>query len=77
MTIFGRTKKMTNESERIDELKRKVTQLEDELRIADRAKAAQRKLIDDLEKQVKKWKAYAGMYKRMAEMKDDPEVRDL
>jgi len=77
MTIFGRTKKMTNESERIDELKRKITQLEDELRMADRAKAAQRKLIDDLEKQVKKWKAYAGMYKRMAEMKDDPEVRDL
>jgi len=68
---------MTNESERIDELKRKITQLEDELRMADRAKAAQRKLIDDLEKQVKKWKAYAGMYKRMAEMKDDPEVRDL
>ena len=68
---------MTNESERIDELKRKVTQLEDELRMADRAKAAQRKLIDDLEQQVKRWKAYAAMYKRLSIMKDDPEVRDL
>ena len=53
------------------------TEKNKELQMADRAKAAQGKLIDDLEKQVRKWKAYAGMYKRMAEMKDDPEVQDL
>ena len=68
---------MTYETEKKKELERKIAQLEEELRMADRAKAAQRKLIDDLEKQVKKWKAYAGMYKRMAEMKDDPEVQNL
>ena len=68
---------MTYESEAIENLKMKISQLEDELRMADRAKSAQKKLIDALEKEVKKWKAYAGMYKRIAEMKDDPEVRDL
>lgn len=68
---------MTNESERIEDLKRKVTQLEDELRMADRARAAQENLVKDLERQVRKWKSYAGMYKRMAEMKDDPEVQKL
>lgn len=68
---------MTYETEKNKELQQKIDRLEEELRIADRAKAAQGKLIDDLEKQVRKWKAYAGMYKRMAEMKDDPEVRDL
>ena len=77
MTIFGRTITMTNESERIEDLKRKVTQLEDELRMADRARAAQENLVKDLERQVRKWKSYAGMYKRMAEMKDDPEVQKL
>ena len=68
---------LTSTSEKTKRLEDKITQLEDELRMADRAKAAQGKLIDDLEKQVRKWKAYAGMYKRMAEMKDDPEVQDL
>ena len=68
---------LTSTSEKTKRLEDKITQLEDELRRADRAKAAQRQLIDDLEKQVRKWKAYAGMYKRMAEMKDDPEVQDL
>ena len=77
MTIFGRRKTMTNESERIEDLKRKVTQLEDELRMADRAKAAHKKLIDDLLRQVNKWKSYAGMYKRMAQMEKDPEVQNL
>ena len=47
---------MTYETEKKKELERKIAQLEEELRLADRAKAAQRKLIDDLEKQVKKWK---------------------
>ena len=68
---------MTNESERIETLKMKITQLEDELRMADRAKNAQGKLIKDLEQQVKKWKSYAGMYKRMAQMEKDPEVQNL
>ena len=68
---------LTSTSEKTKRLEDKITQLEDELRMADRAKAAQRQLIDDLEKQVRKWKAYAGMYKRMAEMKDDPEVQEL
>ena len=68
---------LTSTSEKTKRLEDKITQLENELRMADRAKAAQRQLIDDLEKQVRKWKAYAGMYKRMAEMKDDPEVQDL
>ena len=68
---------MTYETEKNKELQQKIDRLEEELRMADRAKAAQGKLIDDLEKQVRKWKAYAGMYKRMAEMKDDPEVQDL
>ena len=77
MTIFGRTKRMTYETEKNKELQQKIDSLEEELRASDRARAAQGKLIDDLEKQVRKWKAYAGMYKRMAEMKDDPEVRDL
>ena len=68
---------MTYETEKNKELQQKIDKLEEELRMADRAKAAQSQLIDDLEKQVRKWKAYAGMYKRMAEMKDDPEVQDL
>ena len=68
---------MTYETEKNKELQQKIDRLEEELRMADRAKAAQGKLIDDLEKQVRKWKAYAGMYKRMAEMKDDPEVQEL
>ena len=68
---------MTYETEKNKELQQKIDRLEEELRIADRAKAAQGKLIDDLEKQVKKWKAYAAMYKRLAMMKDDPEVQDL
>ena len=68
---------LTSTSEKTKRLEDKITQLEDELRMADRAKAAQRQLIDDLEKQVRKWKAYAGMSKRMAEMKDDPEVQEL
>jgi len=68
---------MTYETEKNKELQQKIDRLEEELRMADRAKAAQGKLIDDLEKQVKKWKAYAAMYKRLAMMKDDPEVQDL
>ena len=68
---------MTYETEKNKELQQKIDRLEEELRMADRAKAAQGKLIDDLEKQVRKWKAYAGMYKRMAEMKDEPEVQEL
>ena len=68
---------MTYETEKNKELQQKIDKLEEELRMADRAKAAQSQLIDDLEKQVRKWKAYAGMYKRMAEMKDDPEVQEL
>ena len=68
---------LTSTSEKTKRLEDKITQLEDELRMADRAKAAQRQLIDDLEKQVRKWKAYAAMYKRLAMMKDDPEVQDL
>ena len=55
---------LTSTSEQIKRLEDKITALEDELRIKDRALEAQKKLMADKDLKLRKLKAECGILKR-------------
>lgn len=68
---------LTSTSAEIKRLEDKISTLEEEIVKKDRALAAQKKLIDELEVRVRKWKSYYGIERRHNEIMNDPEVREL
>ena len=65
---------LTSTSAEIKRLEDRITALEDELRIKDRALEAQKKLMEDKDRRIRKLKAECGILKRAVIILNEEEV---